>query len=33
VPKTYQGSLPQAVPDEELPDYRRMQDGYLQQWP
>ncbi len=33
VPKTYQGSLPQPVPAEELPDYRRMQDGYLQQWP
>ena len=33
VPKTYKGSLPQAVPPEELPDYRRMQDGYLQHWP
>jgi prepilin-type N-terminal cleavage/methylation domain-containing protein/prepilin-type processing-associated H-X9-DG protein len=33
VPKTYQGSLPQAVPAEELPDYRRMQDAYLQRWP
>ncbi len=33
VPKTYQGSLPQAVPDQELPDYERMQDAYLQQWP
>ncbi len=33
VPKTYKGSLPQAIPDEELPDYRRMQDAYLQRWP
>ncbi len=32
-PKVYKGSLPQAVPAEELPDYRRMQDGYLQHWP
>jgi prepilin-type processing-associated H-X9-DG protein len=33
VPKTFQGSLPQAVPDEELPDFQRMQDAYLQHWP
>jgi prepilin-type N-terminal cleavage/methylation domain-containing protein/prepilin-type processing-associated H-X9-DG protein len=33
VPKTFQGSLPQAVPAAELPDYRRMQDAYLQHWP
>ena len=33
VPKTYSGSLPQDVPDAELPDYRRMQDSYLQHWP
>jgi prepilin-type N-terminal cleavage/methylation domain-containing protein/prepilin-type processing-associated H-X9-DG protein len=33
VPKTFSGSLPQSVPPEELPDYRRMQDSYLQHWP
>ena len=33
VPKTYRGNLPQAVPDEELPDFQRMQAAYLQQWP
>jgi prepilin-type N-terminal cleavage/methylation domain-containing protein/prepilin-type processing-associated H-X9-DG protein len=33
VPKTYQGRLPQAVHDEELPDFQRMQDSYLQHWP
>ena len=33
VPKTFSGSLPQRVPAEELPDYRRMQGGYLQRWP
>jgi prepilin-type N-terminal cleavage/methylation domain-containing protein/prepilin-type processing-associated H-X9-DG protein len=32
VPKAYGGSLPQPVPDEELPDYRRMQEGYRQSW-
>ncbi len=32
VPKVYTGSLPQAVPDEELPDYRRVQSGYRQRW-
>jgi prepilin-type N-terminal cleavage/methylation domain-containing protein/prepilin-type processing-associated H-X9-DG protein len=32
VPKTFGGSLPQPVPDEELPDYRRMQDSYRQSW-
>jgi prepilin-type N-terminal cleavage/methylation domain-containing protein/prepilin-type processing-associated H-X9-DG protein len=32
VPKVYSGNLPQPVPDEELPDYRRMQDGYRQSW-
>jgi prepilin-type processing-associated H-X9-DG protein len=32
VPKKYQGWLPQAVPDEELPDYRRLQEGYRQHW-
>jgi len=32
-PKTYSGSLPQGVPAAELPDYRRMQDAYLQHWP
>jgi prepilin-type N-terminal cleavage/methylation domain-containing protein/prepilin-type processing-associated H-X9-DG protein len=33
VRKTYSGNLPQAVPAEELDDYRRMQSGYLQHWP
>ncbi|HOX58674.1 MAG TPA: prepilin-type N-terminal cleavage/methylation domain-containing protein [Candidatus Paceibacterota bacterium] len=33
VPKVYKGSLPQVVPVEELPDYRRVQSGYLQYWP
>jgi hypothetical protein len=33
VPKVHKDWLPQAVPLEELPDYRRMQNGYLQQWP
>jgi len=33
VPKVYRGKLPQSVPPEELPDYRRMQAGYLQHWP
>jgi prepilin-type N-terminal cleavage/methylation domain-containing protein/prepilin-type processing-associated H-X9-DG protein len=35
VPKVYRGTYPpsgQSVPDEELPDYRRMQDGYRQSW-
>ena len=32
VPKVYNGNLPQPVPDPELPDYRRMQDGYRQSW-
>ena len=32
VPKAFNGSLPQTVPDAELPDYRRMQDGYRQSW-
>jgi prepilin-type processing-associated H-X9-DG protein len=32
VPKTYSGNLPQPVPPEELPDYRRMQSGYRQSW-
>ena len=32
VPKVYRGLLPQSVPDEELPDYRRMQEGYRQSW-
>lgn len=32
VPKVYRGSLPQSVPADELPDYRRMQGGYRQQW-
>jgi prepilin-type N-terminal cleavage/methylation domain-containing protein/prepilin-type processing-associated H-X9-DG protein len=32
VPKTFKGRLPQAVPPEELPDYRRLQDAYLQHW-
>jgi prepilin-type processing-associated H-X9-DG protein len=31
-PKVYQGSLPQPVSSEELPDYRRLQDGYRQSW-
>jgi prepilin-type N-terminal cleavage/methylation domain-containing protein/prepilin-type processing-associated H-X9-DG protein len=30
VPKVYSGSLPQSVPDAELPDYRRVQNGYRQ---
>ncbi len=33
VPKTYSGNLPQGVPAAELPDYRRMQNAYLQHWP
>jgi prepilin-type N-terminal cleavage/methylation domain-containing protein/prepilin-type processing-associated H-X9-DG protein len=33
VPKTFSGHLPQSVPAAELPDYRRMQDAYLQHWP
>jgi prepilin-type processing-associated H-X9-DG protein len=33
VPKTYGGSRPQPVPPQELPDYRRVQDAYLQHWP
>jgi len=32
VPKVYNGRLPQPVPDEELPDLRRMQNGYKQYW-
>ena len=32
VPKVYNGRLPQFVPDAELPDYRRLQDGYRQSW-
>lgn len=35
VPKVYTGPFPpelQDVPDAELPDYRRMQDGYRQSW-
>jgi prepilin-type N-terminal cleavage/methylation domain-containing protein/prepilin-type processing-associated H-X9-DG protein len=32
VPKIFNGSLPQPVPDAELPDYRRMQDAYRQRW-
>jgi prepilin-type N-terminal cleavage/methylation domain-containing protein/prepilin-type processing-associated H-X9-DG protein len=35
VPKVYTGPYPpevQDVPDAELPDYRRMQDGYRQSW-
>jgi prepilin-type processing-associated H-X9-DG protein len=35
VPKVYRGPYPpmaQSVPDEELPDYRRMQEGYRQSW-
>jgi prepilin-type processing-associated H-X9-DG protein len=32
VPKIYGGSLPQPVPDAELPDYRWMQDRYRQSW-
>ncbi len=32
VPKTYSGTLPQYVPDPELPDYQRMQQGYRQSW-
>ncbi len=33
VPKVVQAkNTPQAVPDEELPDYRRMQSGYRQSW-
>jgi len=32
VPKVYRGSLPQSVPIDELPDYRRMQSGYRQSW-
>jgi len=33
VPKSYRGNLPQSVTAEELPDYRKMQEGYLQHWP
>jgi prepilin-type N-terminal cleavage/methylation domain-containing protein/prepilin-type processing-associated H-X9-DG protein len=32
VPKAYAGTFVQPVPDAELPDYRRMQDGYRQSW-
>ena len=32
VPKTYSGTLPQNVPDAELPDYWWMQDRYKQSW-
>ncbi len=35
VPKVYLGPSPpiaQQVPDPELPDYRRMQEGYRQSW-
>ena len=32
VPKTFSGTLPQPVPDPELPDYRWMQAGYRQSW-
>ena len=35
VPKVYTGPFPpmsQSVPDAELPDYRRMQEGYRQSW-
>ncbi len=35
VPKIYKGPFPpmlQAVADGELPDYRRMQEGYRQSW-
>ena len=32
VPKVYQGLLPQPITAAELPDYRRMQDGYRQSW-
>ncbi|HWX20452.1 MAG TPA: prepilin-type N-terminal cleavage/methylation domain-containing protein [Candidatus Binatia bacterium] len=32
VPKAVSGSLPQAVPPGELPDYRRLQAGYRQSW-
>ena len=33
VAKTYSGNLPQGVPGVELPDYRRMQNSYLQHFP
>jgi prepilin-type N-terminal cleavage/methylation domain-containing protein/prepilin-type processing-associated H-X9-DG protein len=32
VPKVYSGMLPQSVPPEELPDFQRLQAGYLQHW-
>jgi prepilin-type N-terminal cleavage/methylation domain-containing protein/prepilin-type processing-associated H-X9-DG protein len=31
-PKVFNGSLPQPVPQQELPDYRRLQTGYRQNW-
>jgi prepilin-type N-terminal cleavage/methylation domain-containing protein/prepilin-type processing-associated H-X9-DG protein len=31
-PKVFSGQLPQAVPEAELPDYRRVQAGYRQNW-
>jgi len=32
VPKGVTLTLPQPVPDEEMPDYRRLQVGYRQSW-
>ena len=32
VPKVFNGTLPQSVPIEELPDYQRLQKGYRQSW-
>ncbi len=32
VPKTVTTAVPQPVPDPELPDYRRLQNGYRQSW-
>jgi len=32
VPKVFNGTLPQSVPTEELPDYQRLQKGYRQSW-
>jgi len=31
-PKVYRGFLPQSVTPDELPDYRRLQNGYRQSW-
>ncbi len=32
VPKAFGGTLPQPVPEAELPDFQRMEQGYRQSW-